>query len=415
MSRTEDYLDRVCAQIGNDALHTEIRAELRAHLGEIVAELEKDGIEPAEAVAGALDRLGDPTVVGKELHKAHKPRLNLNLLGITLLLVGMGLLSLAMATHNLPPNTYLNQQILWVIMGMACLAASYFIDYQRLASLRLPLYYVTLGAVLFNILLFRYGRYYRLDGSFMEVAKITFILSFAGTLAKKKEDPRLESIFSYGAIPALAWWGNNKPAALLLALVFFAMLWRAGLKGKRLLKIAAGFVSLCLLYLFKAPAYQLARLGVFLAPGRDSLGAGYIIVQSKKAIVSAGLWGKGLFTYNNLLPEQHTNFIYSSLVQQAGWAVGLLVLVVFIALLYNIFRLLPGIKDDFPVLVTFGIGAMLALNIFGSLGMQVGLLPTMGIGLPFFSYGGSAVITNFIALGLVLNAAKENRNWVMQR
>lgn len=415
MSRTEDYLDRVCAQIRNDALHAEIRAELRAHLEETIAELERDGVAPADAVAGAFERLGDPAVVGKGLHKAHKPRLNLNLLGSTLLLVGMGLFSLAMAAYNLPPNTYLNQQILWIIMGMTCLAALYFVDYRRLAGWGWPLYYLTLGAVLLNLFFSQHGRYYRLDGFLMESAKIMFILSFAGTLAKQKKSPQLGSILFYGAIPALALWGNNKPAALLLALVFFAMLWRVGLKGKRLLKMMAGFVSVCLVCLLKAPAYQLARLLVFLAPGRDSLGAGYIIVQSKKAIVSAGLWGKGLFTYNNLLPEQHTNFIYSSLVQQAGWAVGLVVLVVFIALLYNIFRLLPGIKDDFPALVTFGTGTMLALNIFGSVGMQVGLLPTMGIGLPFFSYGGSAVIANFVALGLVLNAAKENKNWVMQR
>lgn len=415
MSRTEDYLDRVCAQIGNDALHTEIRAELRAHLEEIVAELERDGLEPADAVAAALNRLGDPAVVGKELHKAHKPRLNLRLVGITLLLVGMGLFSLALATHNVSHNYFWGKQVLWVIVGMVCLTAAYFIDYQWLASLRLPLYYVTLGAVLLNILLFRYGRYYRLDGSLMEVAKITFILSFAGPLAKQKGSLHWRSILCYGIIPVLAFSGNSKSTALLLVLVFLAMLRRAGLKGKRLLIIAAGFVFICFLYLLKAPAYQLARLRVFLAPGRDSLGAGYIIIQSKKAITSAGLWGKGLFTFNNLLPEQHTNFIYSSLVQQAGWVAGLVVLVVFIVLLYNIFRILPGIKDDFTALVTFGIGALLALNIFGSVGMQVGLLPAMGIGLPFFSYGGAAVITNFVALGLVLNAAKEKGNWLMQR
>ncbi|MDI9567751.1 MAG: FtsW/RodA/SpoVE family cell cycle protein, partial [Bacillota bacterium] len=161
------------------------------------------------------------------------------------------------------------------------------------------------------------------------------------------------------------------------------------------------------LYLLNVSPYQMQRIAIFLNPGQDPLGAGYSVIQAKNAISAAGLWGQGLFKGNHLLPEPHTDFIFASLVHQAGWMVGLAVLVVFAFLLMRVFWIISRARGLFPTLVAFGIGTMLLFNIAWNLGMQVGLLPVAGINLPFFSYGGSAMLMNFIAMGLLLNIAKE--------
>jgi rod shape determining protein RodA len=401
MQPIEDYLDVICAHIRNRDLHTEIRAELRAHLEEIVAELSDEGATMEDAIATALERVGDPVVIGKRMNRVYKPRLDFRLLGLSGLAVALGLFSLALVPGSPGQNSYLFMQVLWVGLGFLGLMGAYHIHYRHLARLELPLYLITLGAVLINF--HTPGtRFFWLEG-----AKITFILSLAGHLAKNKEELKWRSLLAYGVIPCLCVLIPSSSAALLFVFLLIGMVWRAGVPKKQLYGVVGGFFTLGLLYLLNAPDYQLQRIAVFFNPGQDPLGAGYSVIQAKNAISAAGLWGQGLFKGNHLLPEPHTDFIFASLVHQAGWVVGLAVLVVFAFLLMRVFWVISRARGLFPTLVAFGIGTMLLFNIAWNLGMQVGLLPTAGINLPFFSYGGSAMLMNFIAMGLLLNIAKE--------
>jgi rod shape determining protein RodA len=153
--------------------------------------------------------------------------------------------------------------------------------------------------------------------------------------------------------------------------------------------------------------YQKTRLFTLLNPELDPLGAGYHSIQSKIAIGSGGFWGKGLFAGTqsrlNFLPEKHTDFIFSVFAEETGF-VGVAILLSFF-----LFIIMKGLNiafragDRFGFFLSLGLISSITFYIIFNIGMTVGLFPITGIPLPFLSYGGSSLITNFFAIGLLLN------------
>ncbi|WP_017315542.1 rod shape-determining protein RodA [Mastigocladopsis repens] len=155
--------------------------------------------------------------------------------------------------------------------------------------------------------------------------------------------------------------------------------------------------------------YQKARLTVFVNPEHDPLGAGYHLIQSRIAI-GAGEWrGWGLFrgpmTQLNFVPEQHTDFIFSAVGEEFGFIGCLLVLFVFCLICHRLLNIAQTAKDNFGSLLAVGVLSMIVFQMIVNIGMTVGLAPVAGIPLPWMSYGRSAMLTNFIALGLVESVA----------
>jgi rod shape determining protein RodA len=159
--------------------------------------------------------------------------------------------------------------------------------------------------------------------------------------------------------------------------------------------------------------YQQNRLLSFLNPEIDPRATGWHIIQSKVAIGSGGVLGKG-FTEGSqkrlaFLPEQHTDFIFSVLGEEFGFVGVLGVLLLFAGLLYALVRVASRAPDGFSSLVATGVAGMMLTHVFVNIGMTVGLMPIVGIPLPFFSYGGSFLLTCCIATGIVARIAREGR------
>ena len=155
--------------------------------------------------------------------------------------------------------------------------------------------------------------------------------------------------------------------------------------------------------------YQKDRLTVFLKPGYDILGVGYHQHQSRIAIGAGEVWGWGLFkgpmTQLNFVPEQHTDFIFSAVGEEFGFVGCLLVLLIFCVICFRLLRIAQTAKDNFGSLLAIGVLSMIVFQLLVNVGMTVGLAPVAGIPLPWMSYGRSAMLTNFIALGLVESVA----------
>lgn len=153
--------------------------------------------------------------------------------------------------------------------------------------------------------------------------------------------------------------------------------------------------------------YQKNRLLVFLNPELDPRGAGYNIIQSKIAIGSGGMWGKGLLmgTQNqlNFLPEQHTDFIFSILGEEGGFIWCFILLVLYTFFLFRALDIAANAKDDRGSLLASGIAGLFLFHIFINIGMTIGIMPVTGLPLPFMSYGGTALLTNMILVGLLEN------------
>jgi rod shape determining protein RodA len=158
--------------------------------------------------------------------------------------------------------------------------------------------------------------------------------------------------------------------------------------------------------------YQKMRILVFLDPGRDPLGAGYQIIQSKIAVGSGGLWGKGYMagTQTNLafIPERHTDFVFSVIGEEFGFWGGILVLIAFAAIVLLGIRVAYKCRNMFSSYVVVGGISVIAFQVVVNVGMALGLMPVTGLPLPFVSYGGSSLIMSWVILGLIVNA---ELNW----
>ncbi|MEA5603581.1 rod shape-determining protein RodA [Nostoc sp. UHCC 0252] len=155
--------------------------------------------------------------------------------------------------------------------------------------------------------------------------------------------------------------------------------------------------------------YQKDRLTVFMNPDHDPLGAGYHLIQSRIAIGAGEIWGWGLFkgpmTQLNFVPEQHTDFIFSAVGEEFGFVGCLVVLFVFCLICFRLLHVAQTAKDNFGSLLAIGVLSMIVFQLIVNVGMTVGLAPVAGIPLPWMSYGRSAMLTNFIALGIVESVA----------
>jgi rod shape determining protein RodA len=154
--------------------------------------------------------------------------------------------------------------------------------------------------------------------------------------------------------------------------------------------------------------YQQARILTFLDPGRDPRGAGYQIIQSKIAIGSGGIWGKGLLsgsqTRLDFLPERHTDFVFSVLGEEFGLWGALVVIILFGVIFYRAVRIAARCRSRFAAGVTMGAAAVLLFQFFVNVGMTLGFMPVTGLALPFLSYGGTSLMVTWVLIGLIVSA-----------
>ena len=161
--------------------------------------------------------------------------------------------------------------------------------------------------------------------------------------------------------------------------------------------------------------YQRKRLIVFLNPEADQLGAGYHLIQSRIAIGAGELWGQGLNqgtqTQLNFIPEQHTDFIFSSIGEELGFVGAICLLLTFFLLCWRLLKIARQAPDNFGSLLAIGILSMISFQVIVNISMTIGVAPVTGIPLPWISYGRSALITNFVAIGLVESVANYRRRF----
>jgi rod shape determining protein RodA len=252
-----------------------------------------------------------------------------------------------------------------------------------------------------------------------EIAKLLFIVTFAGYLSRYRQDLNrlsyliiafVQFIFPFVLIMLQPDLGTGS----VFVAVFFCMLYVAGVDLLTLIVSILVFVSGGVAgAAFVLKGYQIRRLTSFLDPENDPLGSGYQLMQSKVAVGSGGLFGKGFFhgtqAKMGFLPASHSDFIFSAFCEQAGMIGALVVLGLFLWMLMRIAKIGSKAEDLFAVYITAGIFMMIAFQTALNIGMTVGLVPITGVPLPFVSYGGSSLLTNACAIGLLLNISVRRR------
>src|SRR6056297_2136244 len=192
-------------------------------------------------------------------------------------------------------------------------------------------------------------------------------------------------------------------------MVFFIsfMLFISGISIKYIVSaVVLGIISLPIMY-SNLEEFQLNRIRVFFNPSLDPQGAGYQVLQSKIAIGSGKLFGRGLFegvqNQYGFLPAKETDFIFAVIGEELGLIGGLILIFLYAVLLYRMIKLSKNALDTFGSLMVIGFSGMMLFHIFENIGMTIGLTPVTGIPLPFISYGGTFMLVNMICIGLSLN------------
>ncbi|TXH07578.1 MAG: rod shape-determining protein RodA, partial [Candidatus Moraniibacteriota bacterium] len=196
-------------------------------------------------------------------------------------------------------------------------------------------------------------------------------------------------------------------SSLVLAFIWLSMILVSGIRWSHFFVLAALGIALIGTSWFFLADYQKARLETFLNPELDPRGSGYNVLQSMVAVGSGGWWGKGVGhgsqSQLNFLPEKHTDFIFAVISEELGLVGGGLILFLYALLLYRIARIAEMARDNTGHLIAVGILALFFIHILINLGMNMGFLPVTGLPAPFLSYGGSALLSFFLALGLLLS------------
>lgn len=350
---------------------------------------------------------------------------NWSLLGFTAALFFIGVTNLYSASgvrleEGILIGSFYQKQMVWGAIGLCCMIACTLFDYRHLRSLAFPLFLFAICLLLLVPVAGKtvYGAKRWLDlGLFSlqpsEVAKIAALVLGASLLSRYKDSLTWRELFFVLAIVtipcALIFLQPDLGTTLLLFFLLGGMILFHGIKKYVFKTCCVVFPLLLPLGWFVLKDYQKERILTFLDPSRDLQGAGYHITQSQIAIGSGQLWGKGFQggtqSLLRFLPEKHTDFAIAVFSEEWGFLGCTILLALFCCFLLCIINTARDAKDQFGSILCAGVFFYFFWQILINVGMVVGLMPVVGVPLPFISYGGTATIVNFIMLGLVLNVS----------
>ena len=324
------------------------------------------------------------------------------------------------ATLGGPLSPLAKKQLIYVALGLAAMIITLAIDYHTLASLSYLFYGASLALLVY--LLF-FGRAIANTRGWLELGpvnfqpaemtKITTLLALSSYLGRHRSSSltpgNMAAILLIVGLPVvlIARQPDLGTALTFMPLVVVA----AFLGGIRirtiLILVMIPILALPLLWTHYLQDYQKERVLTFLDPARDPKGAGYQVLQSRIAVGSGGLIGKGFLegTQGQLkfLPAQHTDFIFALLAEERGFLGSLVVLSLYFIVIYRCIAIARAARDLLGVYLAMGMMALFACQVLINIGVVLGLMPTTGVPLPLMSYGGSSMITTLAGFGLVLN------------
>jgi rod shape determining protein RodA len=357
--------------------------------------------------------------------------------GIIFVLTGiivMGLLGLYSALYPQiqahPADNLFIRQVVWLALGLGILFFTLLFDYQQLKLVGTWLYLVT---VFFLVLVLIFGKEVNgakrwLDFGMIhlqpsEILKTVIVIQLAAYFSRQEVTPypklnELMPSLGFAAVPfVLILMEPDLGTALCILAIAMTVIFFMGIRWRYLFGFCLTvLLSLWPIWEYVLQAYQKKRILILLSPDLDPLGAGYHIRQSKIAVGSGMFWGKGFLevTQNKLhfLPEKHTDFIFSVWAEEWGFLGTILLLSLFILLVVLSLRVARRSKDRFGALLVVGMTAVIFWQMLINIGMVIGLLPVVGITLPFVSYGGSSLISLCFAIGIIENVSM--RRYVFQ-
>jgi rod shape determining protein RodA len=336
-----------------------------------------------------------------------------------LLLAAIGVSTIYSATHSGRSADLYLKQLYLVGLGMVGLLLALLVDYRRLADRAFVLYGLVVVALLyvlrFSPVIAGTRRWIILGGMQLQPSELAKIVA-ALLVAKVFSESRLETLglrdvlapgLAVGVLAALIAREPDLGTAACLVPLFLAVAFLAGLRMKAVVALAVVAIVAVAVAWPNLQDYQKKRVYTFLDPSLDPQGAGYQKIQSRIAVGSGGLLGKGWKQGSQAqlgyLPARHTDFVFSVLAEELGFLGVVVVLGLYLLLLWRMLETAQLARDRVGAFLAAGIAATFAFQVVYNVAMVAGLVPVKGLPLPLMSYGGSSILASLIAVGLILN------------
>ncbi len=351
--------------------------------------------------------------------RSDSPRQHIDktLIGVTVLLSA---LSLVMIESSGKDATFVTKQAIAMLLGIGVMAVIMSVDYRVIVD-NAPLVYVATVVMLALVLVpgigqenkgaqawFEFGALQMQPAEFAKLGIIVALSAYGAAQRNLLDGRRFVTKLIITAIPVgLIFLQPDLGSALVFLAIVMAMLWLSGARGIHMgVLVMLGVVTVTVAVRLGVLAdYQFARLLAFIDPSKDARGAAFNVAQSKIAIGSGGVFGKGLFqgtqTRYGFVPEQHSDFIFTAIGEQLGLIGGLVVILLYGIVCWRMWRAASIARDAAGMLLCIGVLAMFVFHVFQNIGMTMGIMPITGIPLPLLSYGGTSMIASYAAVGLV--------------
>ncbi len=347
---------------------------------------------------------------------------------VSVILAVIGLIALFSATQS-TEHAEFRKQVQWIIISIPFLVLASIIDYNIIVRFSTLAYLVVIGlliGVLFTEPISGASSWFKITESLSfqpsEIGKVITILFLAFLINKMQIRGRKEInkiwklliVLIFAALPvALILKEPDNGTALAYMIAILAMLFVSGIDKKYIILAVTALVIAAPIIYANLPTHALKRIEVFLNPGSDPRGAGYNIIQSKLAIGAGEIFGMGLFKGNQtqlgFLHPKTTDFIFSVIGEEMGFIATGTITILYIVLVTKSVYVAKTAKDNIGSYIAIGIAGIFFFHMTENIGMTIGLLPITGVPLPFVSYGGSSLVTNFICIGLLLNISSRRQ------
>lgn len=405
------YMDTVCSCVKFREAHNEIRREIETHLIDTVEEHEKEGISREEAIDMTIKQMGDPLDLGRKLNEVHRPKPEWSVLTLVFIFLTIGMAIIYTRNSGL-----FQRSLFGVLAGIVVMVLLYFFNYQRFKPLSKYIYLATTILLLTDIRVIINSGF-----DIAYIAPIVYALSLSGMFSddewKKRKGIINLAIF---ILPmAVLLYRNSWSSLVSVAMYFVLALVIATMSGiniKYILGVAVLTIATGLYSIFNVD-YRAQRILMFLNPEVDAQGAGYINVQLKKILTSAGLFGNGFDIDKDLtftLPEMNTDFVFSYIVYTLGWIVGAIIISLIIVFFIRLIKTSKSIKNSYGRLIVASFTSIFIIQFSYNILMIFGLVPLAGFSLPFISYGSRLNIANMAMIGII-SSVYRRKNILLER
>lgn len=408
----DEYIEKVCSLIKNKDVHCDVKLELKDHLETLKEEFVSYGTSEEDAALKAISHMGEAAVVGKQLNKAHKAKLDLKLFVPVIAFSVLGLIVMyTLQANNDGVRKIFEQSLIFYIIGISIMIGLYLFDYRKLLPYSKYIYIGTLALMLATMFLGRYVNgipflkigFINID--FMSISPVLLIISLAGMF----QSLNLNSLkgFLLGlfvmALPGLILLITSSLSAMLTYMVACMILMLVSkIRLRYVLSAPAVILTVLYFFLISAP-YRLTRLLVFLNPERDPNGAGWIYIELQKAVKSGGFLGNRHTLGKLKLPEAHTDFVFAYMTHAFGWLVACAIVVLILSFILRMIHVSSSAKQSYGKLLSAGLVTLLSTQFILSILANLGISPIMGVSFPFISFGGSHLLMDMTSAGLILS------------